>query len=277
MNLFHNYTKPGPGVPKNEPRKKGIKLFFELYFRKTGTYILLNLLYLLTLIPAIAIIWYILMFLLNTVLPLNNELLLTATALTFVLSVTLCCVFSLSPFAAGFHYILRNCSFEMHTFVFTDFIDKFRKNMKNSIIFFFIDLIAVCLSLFCISAYLILSISIPLLVIPLTLFCIALIVYALMTPYKWSMLVTFELSKKQILKNSLFFVLGNFKTTCQHFIITFLFILSGLIFIYILPIPGIIAFILLGPSALGLISHLIIYNQIYDLISKSPDGFDKIN
>lgn len=277
MSIFNNYTKPGPGVPKDTPRKKGIKLFFELYFRKAGTYILLNLIYLLTLIPAIAIIWYILMFLLNAVLPLDSEVLLTATVMSFILSVILCCVFSLSPFSAGFHYILRNCSFEMHTFVFTDFIDKFRQNMKNSLVFFFIDLFAVCLSLFCISAYLILSIKISLLVIPLTLFCIVLIVYALMTPYKWSMLVTFELSKKQILKNALFFVLGNFKTTCKHFITTFLFILLGLIFIYILPIPGFISFVLLGPSALGLVSHLVIYKQIYDLISQNPDGFDQIN
>ena len=34
MGLFNRYLKEGPGVEKDAPKKKGIFLFFEIYFRK---------------------------------------------------------------------------------------------------------------------------------------------------------------------------------------------------------------------------------------------------
>ena len=65
MGLFNNYNKPGPGVNKNEKKKKGLILFFELLTRKFGAYITLNLVYLLTLIPGIIAVWFSLMFCLS--------------------------------------------------------------------------------------------------------------------------------------------------------------------------------------------------------------------
>ena len=50
---------------------------------------------------------------------------------------------------------------------------------------------------------------------------IVLVVFSLMTPYKWTMLVTFDLNKRQIYKNALIFVLSDFKTTLKHFFATF--------------------------------------------------------
>ena len=49
-NMF-NYSKPGPGVEKEEQQKRRFFLFFELFFRKFWKLIQLNLLYLLFWIP----------------------------------------------------------------------------------------------------------------------------------------------------------------------------------------------------------------------------------
>lgn len=49
-NMF-NYSKPGPGIEKEEQQKRRFFLFFELFFRKFWKLIQLNLLYILFWIP----------------------------------------------------------------------------------------------------------------------------------------------------------------------------------------------------------------------------------
>ena len=55
FNFFRNYDKPGKGVRENEPKKKGIFLFFEIIKRNIKTFIMLNALFILTSIPIITI------------------------------------------------------------------------------------------------------------------------------------------------------------------------------------------------------------------------------
>jgi len=55
MGLFsRNYEKPGPGVKKDEPRKKGTARFFELWIRELGDLVKLNLLFCLCVMPSLA-------------------------------------------------------------------------------------------------------------------------------------------------------------------------------------------------------------------------------
>lgn len=50
-----DYSKEGPGVDKNAPKKKGFVVFFEIYFRKFWKLICANLLYVLFTIPILTI------------------------------------------------------------------------------------------------------------------------------------------------------------------------------------------------------------------------------
>lgn len=202
---------------------------------------------------------------------------MAGTFLAAYLSISICCIFGLSPFSAGFNYVLRNFSFEKHAFVFSDFIEKFKENKKNSIIMYLIDLLAICISLFCLRIYFIMSTGSPIFVAPLTLLIIALVIYALMTPYKWTMLVTFDLSKRQIYKNALFFVLSDTKTTFKHFLATFIYVALSIFLVYYNLLVGIILFVLFGVAAFGLIGHLNIYQQMQDFISQSDGGQENIN
>jgi len=55
MGLFsRNFNKPGPGVRKDEPRKKGFKRFIELLFRDLGDLVKLNLLFCICAAPTFA-------------------------------------------------------------------------------------------------------------------------------------------------------------------------------------------------------------------------------
>jgi len=55
MGIFsRNFNKPGPGVRKDEPRKKGFARFFELLIRDFGDMIKLNLLFCLCALPTAA-------------------------------------------------------------------------------------------------------------------------------------------------------------------------------------------------------------------------------
>ena len=42
---FFDYTKPGPGVPKDAPPKAPIIVFFEIYFRKFWNLVKINLMF----------------------------------------------------------------------------------------------------------------------------------------------------------------------------------------------------------------------------------------
>ena len=58
MGLFHpNYNNPGPGVRKDEPRKKGAARFFEILGRDMGDLFRANLLCAICFVPALALIF----------------------------------------------------------------------------------------------------------------------------------------------------------------------------------------------------------------------------
>ena len=58
MGLFHpNYNAPGPGVRKDEPRKKGAARFFEILGRDMGDLFRANVLCAICFVPALALIF----------------------------------------------------------------------------------------------------------------------------------------------------------------------------------------------------------------------------
>lgn len=89
---FNDYTKAGPGVAKNAPKKKPFFEFFELYFRKFWKLLQLNLLTVLFCIPIVTI----------------------------------------GPALAGMTKVLRNYRLEKNAFIFHEFWKGFSKNLKQS-------------------------------------------------------------------------------------------------------------------------------------------------
>lgn len=107
LGLF-DYSKPGPGIDKNGPKKKGFVVFFEIYFRKFWKLCTANLLYVLVNLPVV----------------------------TGGLS------------DAGLTYITRNFAREKHAFVSGDFFDTIKKNWKQALPIGLINLAVTALLVF---------------------------------------------------------------------------------------------------------------------------------
>lgn len=161
LRLF-NFDKPGPGVSKDAPRKKGIFLYFELLGRKFSKLFSLNMLYFVFSIPAIILYFLLFSFLIpvlfNAVttaaeLPQNDIAFLTVLLSLFM---TIICTITLGsgPASASMAYVLREYSKEEHVWLFSEFLGKMKENFKKEIVVVLVDLIFVFFSSFAISFYL---------------------------------------------------------------------------------------------------------------------------
>lgn len=175
MSLFgglFNYSKPGPGVDKDAPKKKRFFYFFELYGRKFWKLVELNLLYLLCCIPIVTI----------------------------------------GPATCGLVYILRNFANEKPVFMVSDFFDAFKSNFKQGFVLGLLDLLTsgiVGIALLWYIANQGLSFAMA---IPLGVCIAVEVLLMFMRFYTYLMTVTVELPIKHILKNSFIFAFLGLKT-----------------------------------------------------------------
>ena len=202
-----NYSKPGPGVDKNGPKKKRFFLFFELYFRKFWKMIQLNLLFLVCCIPIVTI----------------------------------------GPAIAGMTYVLRNFATEKPTFLVSDFFDAFKSNWKQgfglSVIFAAISAIA-GVSFFWYFAN---SARSWLMLIPLGLCILFCLVLLFMQFYVYLMAVTVELKLKYIIKNSFIFAFLGAKTNLiTAFFVLLIAVPCALFFPITIPVIVLLAFSTIG-------------------------------
>lgn len=161
FNFGARYSKPGPGVSKSEPQKHRIFLFLELYFRKFWKLIQVNMLYFLFCIPIVTI----------------------------------------GPATAAFTYIMRNYAREEHAFIWSDFIEQFKKNFKQSFIVSLIDIPVYGLMIFNFWFYSQHLNDNILFGIAFGLFITIAVLYTFAKFYIYQLIVTFDLKLKDIYKD----------------------------------------------------------------------------
>ena len=157
-----DYSKEGPGVSKQQVKKKRFFYFWELYFRKFWKLVTLNLLYFACCIPIVTI----------------------------------------GPATAGFTFVLRKMTNEEPVFLASDFFEGFRKNWKQATAVFILDIVIFILLPFAIWFYQAQVAGSWFFVIPLALCASALLIYVFMHYYMHLLIVTTSLKLKHILKNS---------------------------------------------------------------------------
>ena len=193
MGLFgSNYERAGSGIAKNAPKKKGFFRFFEIFGRKFWKLFELNLLYFLSFLPVIGAV--------VLALALDSQLGIILAAACLVLFAVI-----IGPATAAHTKILKNFVMEKPTFLVHDFFKAFRSEFKYSCIIGVLDCLLAC----CISAafyvypklieqsgskvyYIFFAITLSIGVIAL-----------IMNFYIFPMLVSTNLSLKNVLKNSL--------------------------------------------------------------------------
>lgn len=196
MSLFglNDYTKAGPGVAKNAPKKKPFFEFFELYFRKFWKLLELNLLTALFCIPVVTI----------------------------------------GPAIAGMTRVLRNYRLEKNAFIFHDFWKGFSGNLKQSVPIGLLDILFAVSAYAALQVYPAMYkssgsiIYIILCVISIS-FALTLL---MMNFYIFPMIVATDLSLANIIKNSFFLTcVGLKKNIITLLIAVFIVLLLGVMIV----------------------------------------------
>jgi uncharacterized membrane protein YesL len=227
MGLFNSYLKEGPGVDKNEKRKKGIFLYFEIVFAKFFKFLRANSLVSLVSLPYFAIAFFFLCpmvmrgFGLDTIL---NDVIqqqgvsgenaaLIKLALEGAISVMLFNFFGSGPASAAYAYITRCYTRAEHAWILSDSKDKFKENFKNSALLFIADVFVIVLVMNAVYFYgqyaLEASGGMAMMFTYIKFFAIMVfIVYMMMHIYAYQLMVTYECNFRMLIKSSFMFTIA---------------------------------------------------------------------
>ncbi len=251
-----NYEKPGRGVGKDEPQKRGFFLFFELYFRKFWRICSLSLSYTLFCVPGFLLYFFYTTFLMSNFSPIKDPgfiSYMSIYATLFLLSFV-----GLGPASAGHAYVLRNFSREEHSWPWDDFWSKSWANMKQGLGVLILDLLVIGVLFSAASLYLQLGDAMPFPPLVSTvlgfLAILFLLLYIMMHFFIFPMMVTLDMKLGEILKTSFLLTISHLPgTVC-------VFLLSGLVFglfigLYYLNVGFLMVFAAVGFSSVAFVQY----------------------
>ena len=210
MGLFFNFDKPGPGVDKDAPKKKGIFLYLELFFRKFWLLIRANMLYFLVSLPVMAIYNILIFSELATLLrsaDASPEAVYYCWHLSVIGTVIITILWGAGPVTGGYVYLLRNYSREEHAWMVSDFFGKAKETFKIGIVVLLLDILVLYSGMTAVNVYLVLiaqgsSFAKYALAAMLVLFAF----YTFMHYYVYELAVTFDNKTFKTIKNA--FIIG---------------------------------------------------------------------
>lgn len=290
-----DFTKEGPGVYPDEPPKGPFGTFFSVLGRKFWKIVTINLMYIVLSLPAFLITFFGASFVVQAFFPaLTPERLAEIfreagiqlqEGITFIdfanvqiLQLYIMLAFLLvglhlvvvGPVHAGIVYVLRNYAREEHAFVWMDFKEHAKKNMKQSFAASGISLLLTAIFVFNYAFYnmnLVMDSNV-LRIFMQTLMVILFIVWCMMLLYLYPMMVTFKLTLKQMFRNCLLFAILrlplNILVLAASFIVLFL-------------VPGILLFIGYGISVLGAFLWYVFFAVGFNLYLTTFFGYRAID
>lgn len=223
-----DYSKPGPGVAKDGPRKKGFVVFFEIYFRKFWKLITANLLFVLVSLPVVTVGFA----------------------------------------NAGLTYITRNFAREKHAFIYGDFMDAIKKNKKQAFFVGLINLLITVVIVFDIYFFWSNNSGEILASIMFALILSVALIFTFMKYYMNIMMITFKFTIKQMYKNSLILAFAGLKQNLVVFIVLLLLYAGGAALIYMIPAVGLPVVILVYIFMFPAFRSLLIQFNVFPVIKK---------
>lgn len=249
MGLFSsNYNKPGPGVDKDAPPKPRFFIFFEVLKRKFWHLLRVNFMFVLFNIPALLIAFFMSSVYLQKV---ELDKGIGDFFIRFFLAafMTMIPVITFGPVQAGFTYILRNYSREEHSFIWWDFKENFIKNFKQAMTITVIDIVVLYILGIALNFYT----STPglLSVFATSFVVLSLVIFTIMHLYIYPMLVTVNLSIKNLYKNAMIFSILKLFPNLLFLVLNIAISIAAFYNIII----GIILYAVLLPSVVGLMNN----------------------
>lgn len=139
-----NYTKPGKGVRKGAPRKKGVALYFSVLVKSFWKFITLNLLYIVASLPAILIAWVLSSFFVTwsaTLAQVNiDKSAPQLLIISILVSVVLMLVSGSGPATAAMSYIMHKYANDTHAWAVSEFYEQMKINFKQGMAAYFINI-----------------------------------------------------------------------------------------------------------------------------------------
>lgn len=207
--LFKFHDKPGRGINKRDPNQPRLLTFFEIFPGKLWKLFKLDLLHLLVSLPFFGVTMLIAGVITA---PVVDEAVHLSSDIRFleydiwyriVIAFLFLVFIGMGPVTAGFTYVLREFANETPCMLTSDYWEHFRLNIKQSVGLWLIDLAALYVFSVSIRFYGVSGNTL--------LQCIMMafaVVYVLMHIYSYQMMITYDLSLKDILKNSLLLTFG---------------------------------------------------------------------
>lgn len=224
MGIFNrNYSTPGPGISKNAPKKKGLNLFYDIFFRKFWKLIQLNVIYIITLLPTFAIV-FVLSGMISNKLGINMDALSALSGAAFseidaarisitadlmirlIISIFFTVFWGGGPATAGFVYILRSFIREESVFLMSDYFARIKSNFKQSIAVWIIDVIVfivMCYAYFFYGTLTNIMFYLKYVILVLAFF------YTILHLFLYHLLITYRLTIVKLYKNSALFALSS--------------------------------------------------------------------
>lgn len=229
MGLFGGgFTKPGKGVDKNEPKKKGFFLYFDIIIHKFMKLLGANCLYALT-----SIVWLFLLIFFGRMIFMNTGIVESmankifsidssfsigdiqasvSIMLEFLFAVGVFSLWGSGPASAAYAYINRCFTRGEHAWITGDGADKFKENFKQGMFVVIVDAVVLFLGLNAIYFYYTMYANSDtfgiLWVILLYILILGFVIYTMMHPYLYQIMVTFDCKIGALYKNALLITLA---------------------------------------------------------------------
>lgn len=222
MGIFNSYIKPGKGISKDEPEKKGFFLFWDIFFQKLTKVLAANALY-----TVLSLLWLVALYMIGIhfVLPTasetiiniisafgveNQETLISVLVISiYIMFANIAFVFLGSgPASAAYAFIVKSFTNRQHIWMLSDGWDKLKENFRQAIAVVLIDAVVLVALPVAIRFYGIMSADNMLYAILCYIMVVFTIVYVWMHFYIYQIMVTFECTLKQLYKNALIFAIG---------------------------------------------------------------------
>lgn len=262
---FGNYSKPGPGVNKDDLPKPAPIRFFEIFGRKWTKLVQANLIFFVPFLVCSLLSVLIFFFAESHVgltLPGGGQLNIWAMYVTpfpFVL---------LSPFYAGLTFISRNFAREEHAFIWSDFVKATKSNFKYFLINGIISYLVYVLLSFALLYYYNLLGTNGFFYIPFGVCMLIGILFAFAQYYVPVMIITFDMKLKQIYRNAFIFAfLGLWRNLLLTGIVVGIFLLFYFDIIPLTILTILIVIVLFAFILFAFFNFLVNFS-VYPLIDK---------
>lgn len=200
MALF-NYDRPGRGIDKNAPKKKGAALFFELVWRKLKLLALSSMLYFVVSLPIMALYFFVFYrlfggFFAGVEIARYISMIIILTLFTAVL-------WGMGPVSCGYTYLMRSFAREEHVWIASDFFDSIKKNWKYGAAICVTDILMIIFGTVSMKIYsdLLAGGKVYAIFLVSAVFA-AFLIYTFMHYYMYEFAVTFDMSVLDMFKNS---------------------------------------------------------------------------